>query len=114
MRNATSTNHPSVVEISDGVISLMTGMKLLRHVLDCGECRVEYSKAIRRFSDWFIFDLWREEGLSERVAGVLAEAGIYGLSDLKAALERKIPGIGRKGAQEIRELLDSHKEGDSD
>ena len=114
MRSAKNTNHPTEAEISDGVISLMSGMKLLRHVLDCEECRLEYSKAIRRFSDWFIFDLWREEGLSERVAGVLAEAGIYGLSDLRAALQGKIPGIGRKGAQEIRELLDSHKEGDSD
>src|ERR1700704_3961957 len=108
MRSATSARHPTVVELSDGVISLMSGMKLLRHVLGCEECRLEYAKAIRRFSDWFIFDLWREEGLSERVAEALANAGIYGLSELKAQ-RGKIPGIGRKGAQEIRELLDSHK-----
>jgi len=110
----TSASHPSVAEISDGVICLMTGMKLLRHVLECEECRLEYSKALRRFSDWFIFDLWREEGLSERVAEVLAGAGIYGLSELRVALQGKIPGIGRKGAQEIRKLLDSHKEVDPD
>ena len=59
MRNATSASHPTVTELSDGVISLMSGMKLLRHVLVCEECRLEYAKAIRRFSDWFIFDLWR-------------------------------------------------------
>ncbi|HSS49161.1 MAG TPA: hypothetical protein VLX28_09450 [Thermoanaerobaculia bacterium] len=110
MRNAASASHPTVGELSDGVISLMNGMKLLRHVLDCEECRLEYAKAIRRFSDWFIFDLWREEGLSERVAEALANAGIYGLSELKATQRRKIPGIGRKGAQEIRELLESRKE----
>ncbi|MFY9824620.1 MAG: helix-hairpin-helix domain-containing protein [Thermoanaerobaculia bacterium] len=114
MRNATSASHPTVAELSNGVISLMSGMKLLRHVLDCEECRLEYAKAIRRFSEWYLFDLWREEGLSERVAEALANAGIYGLSELKAAQRGKIPGIGRKGAQEIRELLDSHKEGDSD
>ena len=114
MRSATSVSHPTVTELSDGVISLMSGMKLLRHVLGCEECRLEYSKALRRFSDWFIFDLWREEGLSERVAEALANAGIYGLSELRAAQQGKIPGIGRKGAQEIRALLDSHKEGDSD
>lgn len=114
MRNATSASHPTAAEISSGVISLMSGMKLLRHILECEECREEYSNALRRFSDWFIFDLWREEGLSERVAEALAKAGIYGLSDLRAALLGKIPGIGRKGDQEIRELLDSYKEGDSD
>jgi hypothetical protein len=114
MRSATSASHPTAAELSDGVISLMSGMKLLRHVLDCEECRLEYANAIRRFSDWYLFDLWREEGLSERVAEVLAGAGIYGLSELRAALQGKIPGIGRKGAREIRELLDSHKEGDPD
>ena len=113
MSNATSASHPTVTELSEGVLSLMSGMKLLRHVLDCELCRLEYANAIRRFSDWFIFELWREKGLSERVSEALANAGIYGLPELEAAKRGKIPGIGRKGALEIRELLDSHKEGDS-
>ena len=107
MRNATSASHPTETELSDGVISLMSGMKLLSHVLGCEVCLLEYAEVLRRFSGTFIFDLWRERGLSERVAEALASAGIYGLSELEAAQRGKIPGIGRKGAQEIRELLDS-------
>jgi hypothetical protein len=114
MSRAKNTNHPTVVEISDSVTSFLSGMKLLRHVRGCEECQLEYSRALRRSSDGFIFDFWIEEGLSERVAGVLAGAGIFGLPELKAALLGKIPGIGRKGAEEIRQLLDDHKEGDSD
>jgi len=114
MRSATSASHPTVTELFDGAISLMNGMKLLSHVIGCEKCLSEYSEIFRNFSGDLNFDLWREQGLSERVAKALAEAGIYGLSELRAAQRKKIPGIGRKGAQEIRELLDSHKEGDSD
>jgi hypothetical protein len=82
MRSATGASHPTAAELSDGVISLMSGMKLLRHVLSCEVCLLEYAEVFRRFSDSFIFDLWREAGLSERVAKALADSGIYGLSGL--------------------------------
>jgi hypothetical protein len=116
MSLAKNTNHPTVDEVSASVISLINGVKILRHVLECNECRVGYSQVLKRCGEWFIFELWVGEGLSERVARTLVDGGILGLSDLKAAMreKEKIPGIGRKGAEEIRQLLASHKEGDSD
>jgi len=107
MRSATSASHPTLAELSDGVMSLMSVMKLLSHVVGCEVCLPEYAEIFRRFSGSFIFDLWREQGFSERVAKALADSGIYGLSELEAAHRGKIPGIGRKGAREIRELLDN-------
>ncbi|MFY9825081.1 MAG: helix-hairpin-helix domain-containing protein [Thermoanaerobaculia bacterium] len=114
MSPAKNTKHPTAVELSTGVFSLISGVKLLRHVLDCDECRAEYSTVFQSCAGWFICEFWVAEGLSERVARGLADGGILGVSDLKVAMREKLPGIGRKGAEEIRQLLASHKEGDSD
>ena len=114
MRKATSESHPTAAELFDGATSLIRGMKLLNHVRGCEMCLSVYSEIFSRFSDSYISGFWRDEGLSEKVTKALTDSGIYSLSELEAAHRRKIPGIGRKGAREIRDLLDRHKKSDSD
>jgi hypothetical protein len=110
MSKAKVESHPTTVDVTSGAISLMSQMKLLRHVLDCDECRATFAAALSSFSDSYCISLWMDEGLSERTANALVMAGILTLEDLRKTKLRR--GIGRKGAEEIRELLANHKEGE--
>jgi hypothetical protein len=105
MTKDSNRGHLTPEQIEGMLRSITSLLPQFRHILVCKICLTEFTAALLETSEELPPLVWRSQGLSTRTANALASAGVFSRRELEGKEPDSIPGIGQRGADEIRKML---------